>query len=171
MVPVSRLLVEDCARLEVGRLFKTGRVGAGSSGTWRGQRWRIDGSFLVMSASRWMLVPMSQKNVRGTLRGTQWYVQSMKDGRRYRHLFMTPEGRVGTRSELGLRYRSQRMWTKKKQNAYRRHKAIEKLIGPTEFKFVLEHENYIPEKPKLQRWTTYSRLRKRIDHPKGDVQT
>ena len=45
---VRRLLVEECARLKIGSLFKTGRVGAGSSGTWRGQRWRIDGSFLVM---------------------------------------------------------------------------------------------------------------------------
>ena len=155
----GRLLVEDCSRLEVGRLFKSGRFGAGSSGTWRGQRWRIDGSFLVMSERAWKLFPTRQKNVGGI----QWYVQSQKDGRRYRHLFMAPDGRVGTRVELGLRYRSQRMWTKKKQVAHRRHKAIEKLIGPTDFNWVMDHENYVPEKPKLMRHRTYRRIRKRLE--------
>ena len=80
--------------------------------------------------------------------GTTWVVQSGKDGRRYRHLLMTPDGRVGTRGEIGgIRYRSQRMWTKKKQIAHRRHKAIEKLIGPTDLAWVQSHENFIPEKP------------------------
>jgi hypothetical protein len=156
---MARLLIEQCARLKIGSLFKTGRVGAGSSGTWRGQRWRIDGSFLVMSERAWRLVPIRQKNVEGT----SWVVRSLKDGRRYRHLFMTPDGRVATRVELGLRYKSQRMWTKKKQRAYRRHKAIEKLNGPTDFEFVLEHENYVPEKPRLMRAQTYRRIRKRLE--------
>jgi hypothetical protein len=155
----SRLLIEDCARLEIGRLFKTGRVGAGSAGTWRGQRWQIEGPFLVMSGNRWKLVPTQQKNVRGTT----WLVQSSKDGRRYRHLLMTPDGRVGTRGELtGIRYRSQRMWTKRKQRAYRRQKAIEKLDGPTDFSWVVDHENYVPKKRRLMRKTTYRRLRKRL---------
>jgi hypothetical protein len=154
-----RLLIEDCARLKIGSLFKSGRVGAGSSGTWRGQRWRIDGSFLVMQNKCWKLVPTQQKNVTGTT----WLLQSSKDGRRYRHLLMTPDGRVGTRGELvGIRYRSQRMWTKKKQTAYRRHKAIEKLDGPTDFAWVQAHENYVPDKPKLMRQTTFRRLRKRL---------
>jgi hypothetical protein len=153
-----RLLVEDCARLEIKNLFRSGRVGAGSSGSWRGQRWRIEGTFLVMSDNRWKLVPTQQKNVRGTT----WLVQSSKDGRRCRHL-LTPDGRIGTRGELvGVRYRSQRMWTRKKQRAYRRHKVIEKLDGPTDFKWVQEQEDYIPKKPHRQRWTTYRRLRKRL---------
>jgi hypothetical protein len=54
------------------------------------------------------------------------------------------------------------MWTKKKQSAYRRQKAIEKLIGPTDFAWVQAHENYIPEKPKLMRMRTYRRIRKRL---------
>jgi hypothetical protein len=156
---VTRLLIEDCARLEIKNLFRLGRVGAGSSGSWRGQRWRIDGSFLVMSDSRWKLVPTRQKNVDGTT----WLVQSSKDGRRYRHLLMTPDGRVGTRGELvGIRYRSQRIWTKKKQRAYRRHKVIEKLDGPTDFQWVTKHETYVPEKRRRMRATTYRRLRKRL---------
>jgi hypothetical protein len=157
---VPRLLIEDCARLEIKRLFKSGRVGAGSTGTWRGQRWRIDGSFLVIRDRSWRLVPAQQKNVEGT----SWVVQSLKDGRRYRHLLMTPDGRVGTRGEIGgIRYRSQRMWTKKKQSAYRRHKAIEKLIGPTDLAWVQAHENYVPEKPKLMRVRTYRRIKKRLE--------
>jgi hypothetical protein len=155
----SQLLIEDCARLEIGRLFKTGRVGAGSTGSWRGQRWQIDGSYLVISDNRWKLVSVQEKNVRGTT----WLVQSFKDGRRYRHLLMTPDGRIGTRGELaGIRYRSQRMWTKKKQSALRRQKAIEKLDGPTDFKWVVEHENYVPKKRRRMRATTYRRLRKRL---------
>jgi hypothetical protein len=154
-----RLLIEDCARLEIKRLFQTGRVGPGSSGSWRGQRWRIDGPFLVMADNRWKLVPTQQKNVPGTT----WLLQSSKDGKRYRHLLMTPDGRVGTRGELvGIRYRSQRMWTKKKQRAYRRQKAIEKLDGPTSFSWLLEHENYVPKKRRRMRATTYGRLRKRL---------
>jgi hypothetical protein len=154
-----RLLVEDCARLEIKNLFRSGRVGAGSSGSWRGQKWRIDGPFLVMSDNRWKLISVQQKNVPGTT----WLVQSSKDGRRYRHLLMTPDGRVGTRGELvGIRYRSQQMWTKKKQRGYRRHKVIEKLDGPTDFDWVTEHENYVPKKRRRMRATTYRRLRKRL---------
>jgi hypothetical protein len=76
---------------------------------------------------------------------------------------MTPDGRVGARGEIGgVKYRSQRMWTKKRQIAYRRHKAIEKLNGPTDFKFVLEHENFVPEKPRLMRTRTYRRIKRRL---------
>jgi hypothetical protein len=71
-----RLLVEDCYRLHIGSLFKSGRVGAGSSGTWRGQRWRIEGAFLMMQDKRWRLFPAQQKNVNGTT----WLVQSSKEG-------------------------------------------------------------------------------------------
>jgi hypothetical protein len=153
-----RLLVEDCYRLHIGSLFKSGRVGAGSSGTWRGQRWQIEGAFLVMQDKRWKLVPAQQKNVRGT----QWYVQSSKDGRRYRHLLMTPDAAVGTRGELtGIRYRSETVWTGKRL-AHRRHKVIERLAGPTSFDWIREHPMYVPDRPKRMRRTTYRRLRKRL---------
>ena len=76
---------------------------------------------------------------------------------------MTPDGRVGTRGELvWIRYRSQRMWTRRKQRAYRHHKIIERLDGPTDFKWVAEHENYVPKKRRRMRSTTYRRLRKRL---------
>jgi hypothetical protein len=51
--------------MEIKRLFETGRVGAGSSGTWRGQKWRIDGSFLVMSERAWKLVPAPPQKCQG----------------------------------------------------------------------------------------------------------
>jgi hypothetical protein len=154
---MARTLVEDCHRLEIKRLFKTGRVGAGSSGTWRGCRWRIDGSFLVMSERAWKLVPTRQKN----LEGTSWSVRSLKDGWRYRHLFMTPDGRVGTRVELGLRYRSHAMW--RRRPALRRQKAIEKLIGITDLDWVGDHPNYVPDRPRGMKQARYRRLRRRLE--------
>jgi hypothetical protein len=163
-----RLLIEHCARLEIKNLFRSGRVGAGSSGTWRGQSWRIEGAFLVMQDKRWRLVPMQQKNVRGTT----WLVQSSKDGRRYRHILMTPDGTIGTRTELGARYKSQTLWTKKRL-AHRRHKVIEKLAGNTDFAWVRDHPTFVPDRPKRMRQTTYRRLRKRLTttprkHPELD---
>jgi hypothetical protein len=151
-----RLLIEECARLKIGSLFKSGRVGAGSSGKWRGQKWRIDGPFLLMSDRSWRLVPSARKNVLAT----QWLLLDAT-GRRCASLFMTPDGRVGTRWELGLRYRSQTLWTGKRL-AHRRHKAIEKLVGRTDFKGVRDHPAYVPDRPKRMRRTTYRRIRKRL---------
>jgi hypothetical protein len=59
------LTVESCHRLDLKRLFRSGRIGPGWTGSWRGQRWRIDGPFLEMSGARRRLVPMPRKNVRG----------------------------------------------------------------------------------------------------------
>ena len=161
------ITVESCHRLELKRLFRSGRVGAGSSGSWRGQRWRIDGPFLAMSGKCWRLVPTPRKNVRGV----QWFLLDSV-GRRCTSLFMTPDGRVGTRWELELRYKSQTMWTKKRQ-AHRRHKVIEKLAGRTDLQWVREHPTYVPDRPKRMRRTTYRRLRKRLantprKHPELD---
>ena len=110
-----------------------------------------------MSGKSWMLVPVRQKNIEGT----QWYVRSAGDGRRCTALFMTPDGRVGTRWELELRYKSQTMWTRKRI-AHRRHKAIERLMGPTDYQWVRDHPDYVPDRPKRMRRTTYRRLRKRL---------
>jgi hypothetical protein len=159
----SRLVVEDCTRFDIAALFRSRvlRFDGVSEGVRNGIAWRTflsdRGSFIEISGRRWSLVPIRRKNVLGV----QWLVQA-KDGRRYRHLLVSPDGRVGTRTELGARYRSQRLWTKKKQRAWRRAKVIEKLDGPTDFKWVMAHENYVPAKPKRQRWTTYRRLRKRL---------
>jgi hypothetical protein len=150
------ITVESCHRLELKRLFKSGRVGAGSSGTWRAQRWRIDGPFLEISDTRWRLVPAPRKNVRGV----QWLLLD-STGRRCTSLFMTPDGRVGTRWELELRYKSETMWTGKRL-AHRRHKVIEKLDGRTDFQWVRDHTTYVPDRPKRMRRTTYHRLRNRL---------
>jgi hypothetical protein len=159
----SRLTVEDCRRFDIAALFRSRvvRFDGVTEGVWHSLAWRTflsdRGSFLEISGRRWSLVPIRRKNVLGV----QWLVLG-RDGRRYRHLLVAPDGRVGTRTELGARYRSQRLWTARKQRAWRRAKVIEKLDGPTEFQWVMEHENYVPEKPRSQRWTTYRRLRKRL---------
>jgi hypothetical protein len=150
------LTVESCARLNLKQLFQSGRVGEGSSGTWRGRRWRIEGSFLVVCDGSWRLVPTPRKNVRGV----QWLVLD-GTGRRCTSLFMTPAGKVGTRWELGLRYKSQTLWTKKRL-AHRRHKAMEKLAGPTSYDWVRSHPDFVPARPRRMRRTTYQRLRKRL---------
>jgi hypothetical protein len=104
----------------------------------------------------WRLVPTPRKNVRGV----QWLLLDAT-GRRCTSLFMTPEGKIETRWELGLRYKSQTLWTKKRL-AHRRHKVIEKLAGRTDVKWVREHPTYVPDRPKRMRRTTYRRLRKRL---------
>jgi hypothetical protein len=161
------LTVESCHRLELKRLFRSGRIGPGSSGTWRGQRWRIEGPFLVMSGRRWKLVPAPRQNVRGV----QWLLLDAT-GRRVTALFMAPNGKVGTRTELGLRYFSETVWTGKRL-AHRRRKVIEKLAGKSDFKWVRDHPTYVPDRPKRMRRTTYRRLRKRLtttprNHPELD---
>jgi hypothetical protein len=84
---------------------------------------------------------------------------------------MTPDGRVGTRWELQLRYRSETMWTGKRL-AHRRHKLIEKLAGKTDFRSLREHPAYVPNRPKRMRRTTYRRLRKRlVTTPREAVKT
>jgi hypothetical protein len=150
------LTVDACHRLDLKRLFRSGRIGLGSAGSWRGQRRRIDGSFLEMSGNGWRLVPTPRKNVRGV----QWLLQDAA-GRRCTGLFMMPDGRVGTRWELGARYKSQTLWTKKRL-AHRRHKAIEKLAGRTDLQWVWDHPTHVPDRPKRMRWRTYRRLRKRL---------
>jgi hypothetical protein len=129
--------------------------------------WRIVGPLLVMSDKSWRLLPAPRQNVRGV----QWLLMD-GTGRRCTSLFMTPDGRIGTRWELGLRYRSQTMWTGKRL-AHRRHKVIEKLTGPTDYHWARDHPTYVPEKPKRMRWSTYRRLRKRLTttprrHPELD---
>jgi hypothetical protein len=76
-------------------------------------------------------------------------------------MFMTPDGRAGTRWELDLRYKSETMWTGKRL-AHRRHKVIEKLAGTTDFQWVPDHPTYVPDRPKRMRRTTYRRLRNRL---------
>jgi hypothetical protein len=102
----------------------------------------------------WRLVPAPRK----TVRGVQWLLLD-DTGQRVTVLYMTPDGRVRTRWELELRYKSQTMWTKKRL-AHRRHKVIEKVDGRTDFQWVRDHTTYIPNRPKRMRRTTYRRLRK-----------
>jgi hypothetical protein len=65
-------------------------------------------------------------------------------GRRCTCLFMTPDGRVGTRTQLELRCKSQTMWTKTRLT-HRSHKVIEKLDRPTDFRWVRDHPTYVDE--------------------------
>jgi hypothetical protein len=158
----KRLVVEDCVRFDVAALFRSRvvRFDGVTEGVWNGLAWRTylseRGSFIEISGRRWALVPIRRKNIRGA----QWLVQG-RDGKRYRHLLVAPEGSVGTRTELGARYKSQTIWTGKRL-AHRRHKVIEKLSGPTSLAWVRDHPNYVPDRPKRMRRTTYRCLRKRL---------
>jgi hypothetical protein len=100
---------------------------------------------------------------------------SGRDGQAMHLSVHEPDGRVGTRGELELRYKSQTLWTGKRL-AHRRHKVIEKLAGSTDFQWVRDHPTYVPEKPKRMRRATYRRLRKRLTttprkHPELDELT
>src|SRR5579864_7267899 len=126
---MPHLVVEDCSIFDVAALFRSRvvRFDGVTEGQCNGLAWRMylsaRGPFIEMADRRWKLVPIERRNV---LR-VQWFVLG-KDGRRYRHLLGAPDGRVGTRTELGARYKSQTMWSGKRL-AHRRHKVIEKLVG------------------------------------------
>jgi hypothetical protein len=62
---------------------------------------------------------------------------------------------------LGLKYRSQRLWTKKRL-AWARAKVIERLEGPTDFDWVRDHPDYLPRKPKWMKQARYRKLRKKL---------
>ncbi len=92
----------------------------------------------------WDLVPIIRS---GSTSGVWWLVRDAT-GRRCTTIMLTPDGRLGTRWELRARYRSQRLWSAKKQKARQRHKIIERLEGPTDFSWVVEDPNYLPRKPR-----------------------
>jgi hypothetical protein len=156
--------VEDCLRFDVQReLFRTKRVrfDAVTEGDWSGLRWRAilsdRGSYLEMSGRRWELVPWASTS---RVNGVRWYVRG-SDGKLVTSLFVTPDGRVGTRWEQGLKYRSQRLWTKKRL-AWARAKVIQRLAGPMDFEWVRDHPDYLPRKPKCMKQARYRKLRKKL---------
>src|SRR5579871_6735134 len=127
----DKLCVEACLLFDAQReVFRTGRVrfDAVTCGTWNGIRWLVvlseRGSYLEMSGRRWELVPWASSS---RVDGVRWYVRG-SDGRLVTSLLVTLDGRIGTRWGLGLKYRSQRLWTKKRQ-AWARAKVIERLDG------------------------------------------
>lgn len=166
------VIVEDCSRFDIAALFRNRvvRFDGVSQGVRQGLAWRTflsdRGSFIEISGRRWALVPILKRNISGA----QWFVQG-RDGRRHRHLLIAPDGRVGTRMELGARYRSHAMWRKRPD--LRRHKVIERLAGKTDFNWVRDHPCYVPERPKRMKQARYRRLRKRLvltprEHPELD---
>jgi hypothetical protein len=163
---MARLVVEDCYSLNIQRdLFRERllKFDALTEGTWNGLRWRVllseTGSFIDISGHRWELVPHpSSSSARWYVR---WYV-SDHTGRRVSSLYLTPTGQLGSRWELGARYRSQRLWTKKRQRAWQRFKVLQRLEGPTDFKWVQDHSSYVARKPKRMERVTYDRLTRRL---------
>jgi hypothetical protein len=163
---MARLVVEDCQRFDVQReLFRSRLVtfNATTEGTWKGLRWRVllsgTGSFIEMGGCRWELVPHASSS------SARWYVHwYVRDhtGRRVTALFLTPTAQLGSRWELQLRYKSQRLWTKKKQRAWQRFKVIQRLEGPIDFKWVQDHPDYVARKPKRMERVTYQRLSRRL---------
>jgi hypothetical protein len=169
---LARLVVEDCERFDVQReIFRSRRLrfNAVTEGTWKGLRWRVllseTGSFIEMDGGpdscracrRWELVPHGSSS---PVDGVRWYFVG-SDGRRVTSLFLTPDGRLGTRWELGLKYKSQRLWTRKRL-AWARLKVIVRLEGPTEFGWVRSHPDHLPGKPKWMKQARYRRLRRKL---------
>jgi hypothetical protein len=127
----SKFSVEDCARLNVTRdLFSTGRVkfDGRSSGTWNGVTWRTLVSDQGSFRTRWELVPHVSSS---EIEGARWYLRD-QTGKRVASLFVTPDGDVGSRLELRLRYSSQRLWMDKKKRAWKRLKVVTGIDGPTD---------------------------------------
>jgi hypothetical protein len=160
----DKLCVEDCLRFDVQReLFRKRRVrfDAVTQGDWSGLRWRVvlseRGSYLEMLGRRWELVPWASSS---RVNGVRWYVRG-SDGKLVTSLFVTPDGRVGTWWELGLKYRSERLWTKKRL-VWARARVIERLEGPTDFNWVRDHPDHLPKKPKWMKQARYRRLRKKL---------
>jgi hypothetical protein len=167
-----RLVVEDCERFDVQReIFRSRRLrfNAVTEGTWKGLRWRVllseTGSFIEMGGGpdscracrRWELVPHGSSS---PVDGVRWYVHD-HTGRRVTELFLTPDGMLGTRWELAIKYRSQRLWTRKRL-AWARQKVIERLEGLTDFNWVRDHPDHLPRKPKWMKQARYRKLRKRL---------
>jgi hypothetical protein len=94
--------------------------------------------------------------------GARWYLRD-RTGKRVTSLFMTPDGRLGSRTELRLRYTSQRLWTDKKQRAWQRMKVVERLEGPASFSWVVDHPDYVSRKKRLMSATTYRKLMARLE--------
>jgi hypothetical protein len=68
------------------------------------------GSFIEIGDGRWMLEPWISST---SVEGARWYLRD-RTGKRVTTLFMTPDGEVGTRWELPIKYRSQRLWREKR---------------------------------------------------------
>jgi hypothetical protein len=63
----------------------------------------------------------------------------------------------------GLKYQSQRLWTKKRL-AWARQMVIERLEGPTDFEWVRVHPHYLPRKPRWMKQARYRKLRRKLEH-------
>jgi hypothetical protein len=160
--------LEDCARFHVqAELFRTRRVkfGAVTEGVWRqtGLSWKVrlspTGSFILMGGDRWDLVPHVVDNLTD---GVRWFVVEHDTGNRVTSLYYTPTGRLGSRTELGLRHRSARLCTPNRL-AWARMKVIEKIDGPTDFAWVRQHPHYVPSKrPRGMHPKTFSKLRRKL---------
>jgi hypothetical protein len=124
-------------------LFGTSQVrfDGWSFGQWDGLTWRTlvsaNGSFIEIGKTRWELVPHVSSSERD---GARWHLRD-RTGKRVTSLFMTPDclfmipdGDVGSRWELSIRYRSQRLW-REKRLAWARATVIERLEGPVEFQW------------------------------------
>jgi hypothetical protein len=68
------------------------------------------GSVIEINGTRWKLVPHLSSS---SVEGARWYLRD-RTGRRVTTLFMTPDGEVGNRWELSIKYRSQPLWREKR---------------------------------------------------------
>jgi hypothetical protein len=155
-----QLTVNDCAKFDLYRDFAISR----GSGVWHGISWRIERGVLYMGTGAW---PLSRQVLRGKLRNggspRQRFFLVGKDNRRSRTILLTPDGLLGTRGELGLKYRSSILSTRRRK-ASTRAKIIGRLCGETPtIDWAASHPEYVPRKmrPRM-RQTTISRLWRRL---------
>src|SRR6516162_7024475 len=125
------LCVEDYEKLNPQRdLFSAGKIkfGGRSCGFWKGHQWEA----LVSPSGSWLSIggrkyPLVVHQCEGIGVGVRWVMQDPDTGQRCRWLLLTPDGRVGSRTSLRCRYRSQRIWTRRRQQAHARMRIIAKV--------------------------------------------
>jgi hypothetical protein len=105
------------------------------------------GSYLHVRGVRWELVPVAITTLKG---GVRWYFLD-HTGQRVDYLLVDGD-RLGSRWELGTRYQSQRLHSRKKEKAWARKRYVDKLApSPVTLQFCVDHPDYLPEKPKGRR--------------------
>ena len=117
------------------------------------------GSWLSIGGRKY---PLGVHQCEGIGVGVRWVMQDPDTGQRCRWLLLTPDGRVGSRTSLGCRYRSQRIWTRRRQMAHARLRIISKVDpSPLELDWLADNPFYFPPRPKRMGRKVYRRIRRR----------
>ena len=160
----SKFTVEDCQRFDVHRELAHIRLNGWTTGSWRGLTWKTyvsaNGSVIQIGEHSWKLVLRLASTEIG---GTRWHVKGRDHRQRVvRELLVTPDGKIGTRWELKCRYKSQRLWSEKRQRGWQRQKILEKLHYHADPEWICDHPTFIPPRPKWMKQVRYQKLTERL---------